>query len=82
MLIDKIKEYIFTHLLAEEKKKCIIRGLWDITCLYNPNGERFFNFDFLIAKTLGEGYVYLTHKQERKNWKRLSERIILIFMES
>lgn len=66
MLIDKIKEYVTTHLSSDEKKDCIIRGLWDTTCLYNPAGERFFNFDFLIAKTLDEGCAYLTKKPARQ----------------
>lgn len=71
MVIDKIKEYVVEHLSVDQKKECIIRGLWDTTCLYNPNGERFFNFDFLIAKTIGEGCAYLTKKPVRENLERI-----------
>ena len=65
MIVDKIRTYVNDQLSTDEKSKCNIYGLWDITCLFNPNNERYFNYNFLIAKTIGQGCAYLTKKPRR-----------------
>lgn len=39
-----------------------IYGFWDVVCKYNPNGERCFNYNFLILKTKHQGVAYYTDK--------------------
>lgn len=68
MILNSIRKAAKEKLEESNKDNFIIRGIWAVDCLFNPNPkERVFNYKFIVAQTVGQGCAYSVVKNYEVN---------------
>lgn len=59
MILDNIREGVRQKAAETNKEDFLVRGIWSVDCLFNPNPkERVFNYKFIVTQTVGQGCAY------------------------